>query len=61
MKTLKITTHWTPGEAACIYEMLDLFQTAIWEAYGNDITEFYMEIAKAQALHEETFIDDGSH
>ena len=60
MKTLKITTHWTPGEAASIYEMLALFQTAIWEAYGNDITEFYMEIAKVQAQLEETFIDDGN-
>lgn len=60
MKTLKITTHWTPDEAARIYDMLDLVQTAIWEAYGNDITEFYMEIAKAQAQHEESFIDNGN-
>lgn len=58
MRTLKITTFWTPDEAARIYEMMDLVQTAIWDAYGNDITEFYLEIAKTQAEHEASLNDD---
>ena len=58
MKTMKITTFWTPDEAARIYDMLNLVQTAVWDAYGNDINEFYLEIAKAQAEHESSLKDD---
>jgi len=31
MNVLKVTTHWTTEEAACVHEALDTFQTAIWE------------------------------
>jgi len=41
MKTLKITTHWTVEEADCIYRLLDEFQCAIWESYGQDIEQLY--------------------
>ena len=39
MMILKITTHWTPEEADCIYQLLDEFKTALWESYGDDIVE----------------------
>ncbi len=41
MKTLKIATHWTVEEADCIYRLLDEFQCAIWESYGQDIEQLY--------------------
>lgn len=41
MKTLKITTHWTVEEADCIYRLVDEFQCAIWESYGQDIEQLY--------------------
>lgn len=58
MKTLKLVTHWTPDEAASIYDMLDQVKTAIWEAYGNDITEAYKEMARSQEQQLELFADD---
>ncbi|EAZ97105.1 MULTISPECIES: hypothetical protein [Marinobacter] len=48
MKVLKITTHWTTEEAACVHEALDTLQTAIWESYGKDITGMYRHIANEQ-------------
>lgn len=58
MKTLKITTFWTPDEAARIYETLELLQTAVWEAYGSDITAFYQEVAQVQTEQKSLFNDD---
>lgn len=43
MKTLKITTHWSPEEADCIYQLLHDLQAEIWEAYGGEITQLYAE------------------
>ena len=58
MKTLKITTFWTPDEAVRIYETLELLQTAVWEVYGNDITAFYQEVAQVQTEQKSLFNDD---
>jgi hypothetical protein len=58
MKTLKITTHWTAGEAACVYEMLELLKSAIWETYGNDIRRVYTDIASEQNEENEQFNDE---
>lgn len=58
MKTLKITTHWTAGEAACVYEMLELLKSAIWETYGNDISRVYTDIASEQCEESEQFNDE---
>ena len=41
MKILKMTTHWTPEEADCIVRLLNEFQSAIWESYGQDIEQLY--------------------
>lgn len=41
MKILKLTTHWTTEEADCIYQLLDEFQCAIWDSYGDDIELMY--------------------
>ena len=58
MKVLKITTHWTAEEAACVYEALDTFKTAIWESYGNDITKMYTDIANEQNQESYQFNDE---
>ena len=63
MKILKITTHWTPEEAACIYQFLDEFKDALWQSYGEDIVQMYKAIydeeqANYQANHEATMLDD---
>ena len=60
MKTLKITTHWTPEEADCIYQLLDDFKEVLWQNYGDDIIKMH------KAVHDEhlaqvaqnTFDDD---
>ena len=41
MKILKMTTHWTPEEADCMVRLLDEFQCAIWDSYGQDIEQLY--------------------
>ena len=41
MKTLKMTTHWTPEEADCIDRLLSEFQAALWESYGDEIESLY--------------------
>lgn len=46
MKTLKITTHFTPEEADVIYQFLDELKRVIWESYGEDIVEMHKEIAR---------------
>ena len=58
MKTLKITTFWTPDEAVRIYETLELLQNAVWETYGSDITAFYQEVAQVQTEQKTRFNDD---
>ncbi len=58
MKTLKITTFWTPDEAVRIYETLELLQNAVRETYGSDITAFYQEVAQVQTEHKSRFNDD---
>jgi Ribonuclease G/E len=58
VKVLKITTHWTTQEAAEVYEALDLLKTAVWESYGNDIREMYINRAQDQKEISEQFNDD---
>jgi len=41
VKTLKITTHWTPEEADCIYQFLDDLKQALWRCYGEDIEQMH--------------------
>ncbi len=60
MKTLKITTHWTPEEADCIYQFLDDFKAALWQCYGEDIVQMHKTIhAEQQADYEEKESNDG--
>ena len=54
MKILKITTHWTAEEADCIYALLDVFKSAIWQAYGEDIVNMHSDIANEQKYKKET-------
>jgi hypothetical protein len=58
MKTLRITTHWTAEEAASVYEMLDLLKSAVWETYGNDISNVYTDITSEQNEESEQFNDE---
>jgi len=58
MKTLKITTHWTPEEADCIYQFLDEFKEALWHQYGEDMVAIHKANQDEQAGREEAFNDD---
>tara|TARA_R110002072_G_C7952105_1_gene533287 strand:+ start:3006 stop:3197 length:192 start_codon:yes stop_codon:yes gene_type:complete len=53
MKTLRITTYWSPEEADSIYQLLDEFRTAIWQSYGHDIQKMHEEIRIEQQKYEE--------
>ena len=53
MKTLKITTHWTPEEADCIYQLLDDFKQALWQCYGGDIVQMHKTIQAEQKERDE--------
>ena len=59
MKTLKITTHWTPEEAECIYQFLDDLKQALWQCYGEDIVQMHKTThAQQQKRDEEEGSDD---
>ncbi len=45
MKTLKIPTHWTPEQAACIDQFLDAVKEAIWQSYEGQLAPIYMKEA----------------
>ena len=58
MKTLKITTHWTPEEADCIDQFLADFKAALWQSYGEDIVQMHQTIhAQQQARYEKKASD----
>lgn len=59
MKILRITTHWTPEEADCVYQFLDDLKEAIWQRYGEDILDLYKTIPdEQQAGPEESDFND---
>ncbi|WP_404357097.1 hypothetical protein [Methylotuvimicrobium sp. KM1] len=59
MKILRITTHWTPEEADCVYQFLDDLKEAIWQCYGEDILDLYKTIPdEQQAGPEESDFND---
>ena len=58
MKTLKITMHWTPEEADCIYQFLDDLKQALWQCYGEDIVQMHKTI---QAEQKERDAEKESH
>ncbi len=43
MKTLKIPTHWTPEQAACIDQFLDELKQAIWQSYEERLVPIYRQ------------------
>jgi len=53
VKTLKITMHWTPEEADCIYQLLDDFKQALWQCYGEDIVQMHKMIQAEQKERDE--------
>jgi hypothetical protein len=59
VKILKITTHWTPEEADCIYQLLDDFKQVLWQCYGEDIVQMHKTVhAQQQERYEEKEPDD---
>jgi len=59
MKVVKITTHWTPQEAHCVYELLDELKSAVWDSYGSDIIAMFDDLQTEQKqLKENTEFDD---
>ena len=43
MKVTRLTTYWSPAEAATAIEFLDLLREVLWETYGEEITAMHRE------------------
>ena len=43
MKTTRLTTYWTVGEAATVFELLDILRDALWDTYGEQIIRMHRE------------------
>jgi len=43
MKVTRLTTYWTIDEAATVIDFLDVLRDALWETYGEQITEMHRE------------------
>jgi len=43
MKVTRLTTYWTIDEAATAIEFLDILRDALWETYGEQITEMHRQ------------------
>ena len=43
MNVTRLTTYWTIDEAATAIEFLDILRDALWETYGEQITELHRE------------------
>jgi hypothetical protein len=43
MNVTRLTTYWTIDEAATAIEFLDILRDALWETYGEQITEMHRE------------------
>ena len=43
MNTTHLTTYWTVDEAATVIDFLDTLRDALWETYGEQITQMHRE------------------
>lgn len=43
MNVTRLTTYWTTGEAATVIDFLDILRDALWETYGEQITNMHRE------------------
>ena len=43
MNVTRLTTYWTIDEAATAIDFLDILRDALWETYGEQITEMHRE------------------
>jgi hypothetical protein len=43
MNSTRLTTYWTLDDAATVIDFLDLLRDALWETYGDQITQMYRE------------------
>jgi len=43
MKVTRLTTYWSTAEAATAIEFLDLLREALWETYGEQITQMHRD------------------
>ena len=43
MNVTRLTTYWTIDEAATAIEFLDILRDALWETYGEQITDMHRE------------------
>ena len=48
MTVTRLTTYWTPDEAATAIDFLDTLREALWEIYGEQITQMHREACKGR-------------
>ena len=44
MKVTRLTMYWTIDEAATAIDFLDRLRDALWETYGEQITQWHREV-----------------
>lgn len=40
---LQVPAHWTPAQAAAVFEMLDELRDSVWRSYGGQIQQALRE------------------
>ena len=54
MKVTRVKTHWSPKQASIAIELLDTLRDALWEDYGDQISElFWHDIASTEPCVDE--------
>ena len=43
MNTTRLVTYWNTAEAATVIDFLDTIRDALWETYGEQITQMHRE------------------
>jgi hypothetical protein len=43
MNTTRLVTYWNTAEAATVIDFLDALRDALWETYGEQITQMHRE------------------
>jgi hypothetical protein len=43
MNTTRLITYWNAAEAATVIDFLDTIRDALWETYGEQITQMHYE------------------
>ena len=55
---VSIPIHWTPEQADAVFDFFALLESAIWDLYGEDLTEIAQQELLAEQMKEADNRDD---